>query len=319
MVYGFAATKSARACQRSERGKDALGRLGVAGVGQHAHQDDRADRLLREERHGRRRHDVGDRRELVRRRIGGGDEAFDHVGRPRQHEHAAGELADVRQPVLEAGHDAEVAAAAADRPEQVRLVLGVDASELSIGRHDLGGEDVVDRQAMEAAEVADATAGGEAADPDRAGVPEAGRETVLDGRGRVLDRGQAGFRPGGPVRGVDLEALHVLEIDDDAAVDGAVSGCAVTAAANSQLDAVIAREVHDGGDIVGVRHADDRRGTPFGGNWDEDGSGRVVVGVFRADHPAADRGTQVRDGDGCCRLLHRTTPLPSGGHGLVVP
>ena len=171
----------------------------------------------------RRRHDVGDRGELVRRRIGGGHEAFDHFGRPGQDQHAAGELADVRQPVLEAGHDAEVAAAAADRPEQVRLVLGVHAPQLSIGRHDLGGEDVVDRQAVEAAEVADAAADGDAADPDRAGVPEAGRETVLDGLGDLAS-GQAGLGPGGPAVGVDLEALHVAEIDDDAAVDRAVAG-----------------------------------------------------------------------------------------------
>ena len=247
------------------------------------------------------------------------DEAFDHFGRPGQDQHAAGELADVRQPVLEAGHDAEVAAAPTDCPEQVRLVLGVHAPQLSIGRHDLGGEDVVDRQPVEAAEVADAAAHGDAADPDRAGVPEAGRETVLDGFGGILPSGQAGLGPGGPVRGVDLEALHVAEIDDDAAVDRAVAGRAVAAAPNGQLDAVIARVVDDGRDVVGVRHADDRRWAAIGGNGDEDRPGRVVVLVVRADDAAADRGPQVRDGDGCCRLLHRTTPLPSGGYGLVVP
>ena len=40
--------------------------------------------------------------------------------------------------------------------------------------------------------------------------------------------------------GVDLEALHVAEIDDDAAVDRAVAGRAVAAAPNGQLDAVLA-------------------------------------------------------------------------------
>jgi hypothetical protein len=42
------------------------------------------------------------------------------------------------QPVAEPGHDAEVAAAAADRPEQVRLVVGVDDADAAVGRHDLG-------------------------------------------------------------------------------------------------------------------------------------------------------------------------------------
>ena len=172
---------------------------------------------------------------------------------------------------------------------------------------------------MEAAEVADAATQRDAADADGAGVPEPGRETVLDRRGRVLNCGQAGFRPGSPVRGVDLEALHVMEIDDDAAVDRAVAGGAMTAAAHGQLDAVIAREVHDAHDVVGIRDAHDGRRPTIGGGRYEDGSGRVVVGVFRADHPAADGRTQVGDGDRCCRLLHRTTPLPSGGYGLVVP
>ena len=52
------------------------------------------------------------------------------------------------EPELEPGHDAEVAAAAADRPEQVRVRLGVDAEELAVGGHDLGGEQGVDRQAV---------------------------------------------------------------------------------------------------------------------------------------------------------------------------
>ena len=82
------------------------------------------------------------------------------------------------EPELEAGRDAEVAAAAADRPEQVRIVLGVDAEELAVGGHDLGGEQVVDREAVLADEVADAAAERDPADPDRAGVAEPDRQAV---------------------------------------------------------------------------------------------------------------------------------------------
>ena len=78
--------------------------------------------------------------------------------------------------------DAEVAAAAADRPEQVRVRVRVRAEDLPVGGHDVGGEEVVDRQAVLPHQVADAAAGRDPADPDRAGVAEPDREPVL-GRG----------------------------------------------------------------------------------------------------------------------------------------
>ena len=58
----------------------------------------------------------------------------------------------VERPHAEAepGGDAEVAAAAADRPEQVGVGLGVGADELAVGGHDVGREQVVDRQAVRA-------------------------------------------------------------------------------------------------------------------------------------------------------------------------
>ena len=86
------------------------------------------------------------------------------LGRRRQDEHPADDAGELVEPELEARHDAEVAAAAADRPEQVGLVLGVDAAQLAVGRDDLGREQVVDRQAVLAHEVADAAAGRDPAD-----------------------------------------------------------------------------------------------------------------------------------------------------------
>ena len=126
------------------------------------------------------------------------------------------------QPVLEAGRDAEVAAAAADRPEQVR----VDArrrrrTQLAVGGHDLGGEQGVDRQAVLAHEVADAATERDPAEPDRARVAEAGRQAVLGGGRRVLGGGQARPGPGGPCVDVDVELVEVAQVDHDAVVDDA--------------------------------------------------------------------------------------------------
>ena len=46
---------------------------------------------------------------------------------------------------LERGDDPEVAAAAAQRPEQVGLVVGVDAAELAVGGDELDRGDAVRR------------------------------------------------------------------------------------------------------------------------------------------------------------------------------
>ena len=56
---------------------------------------------------------------------------MDRVGRRGQDQHAADDRADLVEPELEPGRDAEVAAAAADRPEQVGVRLGVHAQELA--------------------------------------------------------------------------------------------------------------------------------------------------------------------------------------------
>ena len=105
---------------------------------------------------------------------------------------------DRMEPVPEPSGDAEVAAAAADRPEQVRVRVAVGAHELAVRGHDVGREQVVDREPVLAHEVADAAAEGEAADADGAGVAEADAEPVLRGRDGDLAGRRARLGPGGP-------------------------------------------------------------------------------------------------------------------------
>jgi hypothetical protein len=113
------------------------------------------------------------------------------------------------EPELESRRDPEVAAPATDRPEQIRLRVSVDAEEAAVGGHQLRREKVVDRQPELADQVADPAAERDPADPDGAGVTEAGDQTVLADRGCVLGRRHAGRRPGGPSLDVDLDAIHV--------------------------------------------------------------------------------------------------------------
>jgi hypothetical protein len=74
---------------------------------------------------------------------------------------------DRLQPELELGDDAEVAAAASQPPEQVRVLVLVDAEAVAVGGDQLVGRDVVARQPVLAREPAHAAAERE---PAHAGV-----------------------------------------------------------------------------------------------------------------------------------------------------
>ena len=61
------------------------------------------------------------------------------------------------------------------------MALLVDGQDPAVGGHDLGRDQVVDRQAVLAGEEADAAAGGQAADADAGRVTERDREAMLGG------------------------------------------------------------------------------------------------------------------------------------------
>ena len=62
------------------------------------------------------------------------------------------------RPVQEAGDHAEIAAAAAQRPEQIRILAFVGRHEPPVGKHDVRFEQIVDREAVRARQVARAAA-----------------------------------------------------------------------------------------------------------------------------------------------------------------
>ena len=90
----------------------------------------------------------------------------------------------------ERGDDAEVAAAAAQRPEEIGVLLLVRRDEAAVGEHDVGLEQIVDGQAELAGEMADAAAEGDAA--DAGGGDDAARRGQTEGvRGVVQIAQQA--------------------------------------------------------------------------------------------------------------------------------
>ena len=127
------------------------------------------------------------------------------------------------QPELEAGRDPEVSAAAADRPEQVRVGLCVHAQQLAVRGHDLGGQQVIDRQAVLADEVSDPAAQRKPPDPDRAGVAEPGRQAVSCRR-RCIRRRSSPSRPrGAAARHRSAAPACPREVEHDPAVGDAVA------------------------------------------------------------------------------------------------
>ena len=95
---------------------------------------------------------------------------------------------------LECGDDREAPAAAAQRPEQLGLVIGVDAQALARGEYELERAHVVAGQPIRAAQPAGPAAQREPRDADARRQAEHGSEPVLaGGRGDVArQRARAG-------------------------------------------------------------------------------------------------------------------------------
>ena len=98
--------------------------------------------------------------------------------------------------------DAEVAAAAAQRPEQVAVGVLAGRDERAVREHHVGRQQVVHREAKPAGKVADAAAERQA--PHAGGREEAGRSGHTERHGRVID-----VAPGAAGVGADGVVLRV--------------------------------------------------------------------------------------------------------------
>lgn len=213
------------------------------------------------------------------------------------------------QPELEAGRHPEVAATAADGPEQVGVVVLVHHQQFAVGRDDLRGQQIVDGHSVLAGQVTDAATQGDAPDPDEAAVAESGREPVLRGGFGVLARGDAGLGPGGTGLDVDLQRPHAGQVQDDAALADTVPGRAVSTAADSQLEPGLSRQRHDARHLCGVLGAQDDGG-PAVDVARVHAARRFVLGTTRPDDLSVLLIGEFpdREGNAAERCCHRVTP-----------
>lgn len=137
-------------------------------------------------------------------------------------------------------------------------MVGVGSYDGAVREHELGGDDVVDRQAVLAGEEADAAGRRQSADAHVSVVARAHRKA--EGRELLRDVAPArtGAQPhpsGGPIE--HLDPVERADIDDDAAVVRRAAADAVSSAAHGEGHVLLTCEGERGDDIVNGRGLDD--------------------------------------------------------------
>jgi hypothetical protein len=187
------------------------------------------------------------------------------------------------QSVLEGRHHTEVARAAPQRPEQVRFPVRAHGAKLAVGRHHIGREQVVHRQAVLAHQPAQAPAQGQTCDPGVGHRPAGGGQAESLRLTVKLAPQDAALGPCGAGLGVDADPLHRRQVNDHAAIIGAVTGGAVTPAAHRRQRALLARETDRVPHIRDAPAACHQRRAPVDVAV-PDPPGGVITGIADPDH-----------------------------------
>src|SRR5580704_10164325 len=141
-------------------------------------------------------------------------------------------LAHTMELELERGHDAEVPAAAAHRPEQIAILDGVRMKDARISNDDFHPRDVVASEAQLWRERALAAAERISGDADRWARAERYRHRESIRHLIEFARQHPRLKPHRGASRIDRDALHQRQIDHEAAVAGPVTREAMASAAN---------------------------------------------------------------------------------------
>ncbi len=149
----------------------------------------------------------------------------------------------------EARHHAEIAAAAAQRPEEVLVLRGARRHQIPVGQHDIRLDQVVDGQPVAPREIAMTAAQREAADTGRRDDPRGDGQSECMRRVIHLALGAAAFRPYRALCRIDPDSLLQGEVNHQSIIAAAQSRPVVAAAANGSEQVVLPTEP-DGGDHI---------------------------------------------------------------------
>jgi hypothetical protein len=206
----------------------------------------------------------------------------------RKHEDARVEVGHRDQVDVQGGNDRVVAAATAERPEEILASVGVDGDRLA-GRGDqLDRPHVVAGEPEPTPEPAHPTAERVAdhADVDRGARQRA--EAVRRGGLAQLEHPDPGLDPSGPRDGIDLDASHALRLDQDRVDERTERHRRVARPLGRDAETIGGGEADRRHHVVGTLHQGDRRGLLVGRQIP--GRARIVpVTVVGGHHLAGDR------------------------------
>src|SRR5262249_48837033 len=151
---------------------------------------------------------------------------------------------------LESSHDAKVTASTPDCPEEIRMRVGVDLEQVAVCSDNFGRQKIVNGHTKFSYQESDTATERDPANPNRASITEPGSKTMRPCRFCEFARCQARLCPGRACFHVNFQGLHLGEIDYDTTLRNAVAWDAVPTAANSQLNARLARQRNDVRNVV---------------------------------------------------------------------
>lgn len=249
----------------------------------------------------------------------GGDPFAVEAQQPRRFGHRpddrAGQhhRAERMEPELELGDDAEVPAAAAHAPEEVRVLVLARLDPAPVGGDQVHREQLVDGEPVLAHQPADPAAQGQPGDagvrddPGRDGQPERLRLAVQ------FAEQHPGLDPDGPGVRVHPDAPHEGEVDDGAVVAHRLAGEAVPAGADREGEPGSGGEAHGVDDVRDARAVrDEGGGTVYGSVPDP--PVRVVLGVPGPHEPPPEGRAERCRGHGSS-LTPGRTPRRAAGSG----
>ena len=195
---------------------------------------------------------------------------------------------------LERRRDAEVAAAPAHRPIEIRMLVGRRTLHRAVSGHHFDRPHVVECHAVAGHQPAEATAERETADTGAADHT-AGRGQAVQLRfTKELPPERAALNPRGPGSRIDVDPFHQRQVDDQAGVERAAPADVVATAANRDFEAQPPRELYGLGDVRGtaaLRH----EGRLLVDHAVVHATGFVEQRIGRLDQPAREGGGEVFD------------------------
>jgi hypothetical protein len=168
--------------------------------------------------------------------------------------------ADLVQPELERGDDAEVRSGAAHSPEEIGTLRLAHVEELAVGGDELDREEIVDREAEPSLKPAHAATEREPRDPRVADHAHRAGEAERLGLPVQLPQERPAVHLRRPALGIDTDAPHQGEIDHDPVVAGREAADAMASRADRDRDVLVTSEADRSDHVVHtVASGDDRR------------------------------------------------------------